>query len=270
MDKLKNLLKEGKWLDHSQWGNADTGKIKTKYNRAKLLQYLKLSKDPGDLMIHTGSGWFNVFDAQSITNDVVFAHDEDGEDFEIPYGQIDIVQVGTKRFDENTNEMIKPPTKKGATISTGKVPSFNDDIDIPATGFTHHRVKANTGKQHHITAYDDMWEEKDDKEEMKLKNLFKKKKSKKDKKVDEYVAQKYNERDKVIAMSPFSTRNEPFDGFVERKSGERYYVKPEPESLKKMDYAQAQRLKDGIWLNANQLKKRSTFPTTMAGLNLNP
>jgi hypothetical protein len=68
---------------------------------------------------------------------------------------------------------------KGAVLG-GKKPTINDPIDEPATGFVY-RKKENTGKQHHITPYDNQWENKEIKKSkrLKLKNFLRKKKAKK-------------------------------------------------------------------------------------------
>ena len=66
-------------------------------------------------------------------------------------------------------DIPEPPKGKGKSI-TGKKKDIADDIDEPSTGFVGRR-KANTGKQHAITSYDDLWEEKNGKKIIKKSKL---------------------------------------------------------------------------------------------------
>ena len=89
------------------------------------------------------------------------------------------------------------------------------------------------------------------KESMKLKDMVK---------VDEFVGQKFNVRDRVIVQSPYSTKNETFEATIDRKLGaDQYRVKPVPESLSKLDRAQQQHLKKGLNVFAAQMKKKGQY-----------
>ena len=53
-------------------------------------------------------------------------------------------------------KLSKPPTK--VKKAGGKVPSVNSHSELPANGFPEYQTQKNSGKQHPMTAYDEVWE----------------------------------------------------------------------------------------------------------------
>lgn len=57
---------------------------------------------------------------------------------------------------EKQTKISNPPTK--VTKAGGKVPSINSQNELPPVSFPDWQMKRNSGKQHAIGAYDEVWE----------------------------------------------------------------------------------------------------------------